>query len=183
MCCLFWFVFIASRLEAILDWVEQEWACLLLKLWKAELQKRLRIYGKVNTGAAGVRIVLGPHDANTALLTSLLGQSGLRVASTSTRASPLLSMINLGQSRMLKEAKAIPSIPNPFWIHYPQETLDHKWILLYQSLSKSWRLWDPEEAMSPLAFSYHNPTWNSKHCYVVPCAVFWAVLEDLCNPW
>ena len=32
----------------------------MLNLWKAELQKRLRIYGKVNTGAAGVRIVLGP---------------------------------------------------------------------------------------------------------------------------
>ena len=31
------------------------------KLWKAKPQKRLRIYGKVNTGAAGVRIVLRPQ--------------------------------------------------------------------------------------------------------------------------
>lgn len=171
-------MFIASRLEATVGWGEQEWACLLLNLWKAELQKRLRIYGKVNTGAAGVRIVLGP------LMMLILPCSPLSWTNQGWEWHlPLLSMINLGQSRMLKEAKAIPSIPNPFWVHYPQETLDHKWILLYQSLSKSWRLWDPEEAMSPLAFSYHHPTWNSKHCYVVPCAVFWAVLEDLCNPW
>lgn len=27
-------------------WVEQEWACLLLKLWKAKLQKRLSVYGE-----------------------------------------------------------------------------------------------------------------------------------------
>lgn len=33
----------------------------MLKLCKAKPQKRLRIYGKVNTGAAGVRIVLKPQ--------------------------------------------------------------------------------------------------------------------------
>lgn len=118
-------MFIASRLEAILGWVEQEWACLLLKLWKAELQKRLRIYGKVNTGAAGVRIVLGPHDANTALLTSLLGQSGLRVASTSTRASPLLSMINWDSLGCWKRLKQFPQFQIPFESTIPKKL----WII------------------------------------------------------